>query len=32
MLSGKQGQFYDEVLRALWGMSYKLNMPAEKLS
>ena len=33
MLKGKQGEFYDEVLRALWGyVSYKLNMPAEKLS
>lgn len=33
MLGGKQEEFYDEVLRALWGyVSYKLNMPAEKLS
>ncbi len=33
MLGGKQGEFYDEVLRALWGyMSYKLNMPAEQLN
>lgn len=33
MLQGKQGEFYDEVMRALWGyMSYKLNMPAEKLN
>lgn len=33
MASGKQGEFYDEVLRALWGyVSYKLNMPAEQLS
>ena len=33
MLQGKQGEFYDEVLRALWGyMSYKLNMPVEQLS
>lgn len=30
MLGGKQEEFYDEVLRALWGyVSYKLNMPAE---
>ena len=29
----KQGEFYDEVLRALWGyVSYKLNMPVEQLS
>ncbi|MFW5523780.1 MAG: BatD family protein, partial [Segatella copri] len=33
MLQGKQGEFYDEVMRALWGyMSYKLNMPVEQLS
>lgn len=33
MLGGKREEFYDEVLRALWGyVSYKLNMPAEKLS
>lgn len=33
MLQGKQGEFYDEVMRALWGyMSFKLNMPAEKLN
>ena len=33
MLQGKQGEFYDEVMRALWGyMSYKLNMPVEKLN
>ena len=33
MVQGKQGEFYDEVMRALWGyMSYKLNMPAEKLN
>lgn len=33
MLAGKQGDFYDEVLRALWGyVSYKLNMPVEQLS
>ncbi len=31
--AGKQGEFYDEVMRALWGyVSYKLNMPAEQLS
>ena len=33
MLQGKQAEFYDEVMRALWGyMSYKLNMPAEQLN
>lgn len=33
MVGGKQGEFYDEVLRALWGyVSYKLNMPVEQLS
>ena len=33
MLLGKQGEFYDEVLRALWGyVSYKLNIPVEQLS
>ena len=33
MLKGQQGEFYDEVLRALWGyVSYKLNMPVEQLS
>ena len=33
MLKGKQGEFYDEVLRALWGyVSYKLNMPVEQLN
>lgn len=33
MLKGKQGAFYDEVLRALWSyVSYKLNMPVEQLS
>lgn len=33
MLAGKQNEFYDEVLRALWGyVSYKLNMPVEQLS
>ncbi len=30
---GKTGEFYDEVLRALWDyVGYKLNMPAERLS
>lgn len=33
MLGGQQGEFYDEVLRALWGyVSDRLNMPVEKLS
>lgn len=33
MLQGQQNEFYDEVLRALWGyVSDKLNMPVEKLS
>ena len=33
MLVGKSNEFYDEVLRALWGyVGDKLNMPAEKLS
>ena len=33
MEQGKQGDFYDEVLRALWGyVSYKLNIPVENLS
>lgn len=33
MLEGKQGDFYDEVLRALWQyVGYKLNMPVEQLS
>lgn len=33
MSHGKQNEFYDEVLRALWGyVSYKLNIPVEKLS
>ena len=33
MLARRQGEFYDEVLRALWGyVSYKLNMPVEQLS
>ncbi|MBM6993309.1 MAG: protein BatD [Prevotella sp.] len=33
MFQGKSGEFYDEVLRALWDYAgYKLNMPVEKLS
>lgn len=33
MLAGKSNEFYDEVLRALWGyVGDKLNMSAEKLS
>lgn len=33
MLKGRQDEFYDEVMRALWGyVSFKLNMPAEQLS
>lgn len=33
MFQVKKDEFYDEVLRALWGyVSYKLNMPAEELS
>lgn len=33
MLAGKTNEFYDEVLRALWGyVGDKLNMSAEKLS
>lgn len=33
MKCGKQNEFYDEVLRALWGyVSDKLNMPVEQLS
>lgn len=33
MVSGKQGEFYDEVLRALWGyMGDKLNIPVSELS
>ncbi len=33
MQQGKTGDFYDEVLRALWYyVGYKLNMPAERLS
>lgn len=33
MSAGKSGEFYDEVLRALWGyVGDKLNMPVESLS
>ena len=33
MAAGSQNEFYDEVLRALWGyVSDKLNMPVEQLS
>lgn len=33
MFAHKQNEFYDEVLRALWGyVSYKLNMSVESLS
>lgn len=33
MAEGKSGEFYDEVLRALWGyVGDKLNMPVESLS
>ncbi len=33
MKDGKQGEFYDEVLRALWGyVGDKLSMPVEQLS
>ena len=33
MLKGSQGEFYDEVLRALWGyVGDRLNMPVEQLS
>ena len=33
MRGGKQNEFYDEVLRALWGfVSDRLNMPVEQLS
>jgi len=33
MTAGRQGEFYDEVLRALWGyVGDKLSMPVEKLS
>lgn len=33
MLQGRQSEFYDEVLRTLWGyVSDKLNMPVEQLS
>ena len=33
MAAGRSGEFYDEVLRALWGyVGDKLNMPVESLS
>ena len=33
MSQGKQGEFYDEVMRALWGyVGDKLSMPVEQLS
>ena len=33
IVAGKQGEFYDEVLRALWGyMGDKLNIPVSELS
>lgn len=33
MFQHKRDEFYDEVLRALWGyVGYKLNMPVESLS
>ncbi len=33
MLAGKRKEFYDEVLRALWGyMGDKMNIPVEQLS
>lgn len=33
LTAGKQNEFYDEVLRALWGyVGDKLNMPVEQLS
>ena len=33
MKSGKDGEFYDEVMRALWGyVGDKLNMPVDQLS
>jgi tetratricopeptide (TPR) repeat protein len=33
MKSGKEGEFYDEVLRTLWGfVGDRLNMPVEELS
>lgn len=33
LVAGKQNEFYDEVLRALWGyVSDKMNMPVEQLS
>ncbi len=33
MFKGRSDEFFDEVLRALWGyVSYKLNIPVEQLS
>lgn len=33
MLAGRQSEFYDEVLRALWGyVGDRMNMPVEQLS
>ena len=33
LVAGRQNEFYDEVLRALWGyVSDKMNMPVEQLS
>ena len=33
MFAGRKGEFYDEVMHALWGyVGNKLNIPAEKLS
>ncbi|MEE5991512.1 MAG: BatD family protein, partial [Lachnospiraceae bacterium] len=33
MLKGRQGEFYDEVMRALWGyVGDKLNIPVSELS
>lgn len=33
MIEGKQGEFYDEILRALWGyVGDKLTIPVEQLS
>lgn len=33
MFRGRRDEFYEEVLRALWGYAaYKLNMPVEQLS
>lgn len=33
MKAGRSGEFYDEVLRALWGyVGDRMNMPVESLS